>query len=99
MVYIYDFDDGEFEYEPEYKEIEDAIIEILVSECKNKTSGARKMAEYVVYNLDVLDALEEQYQDYLLYCFENKAYRQYKEQVEFQKDKDDWFGTKRDILG
>ena len=31
--------------------------------------------------------------------FEDKAYRQYKEDVEFQKDEDDWFGTKRDILG
>ena len=75
-----DFFGGDFfEYEVDYDEIKKALVKILCNGSKslNRTlyneDGNYQMAMYVVYELDVLDALIEYYEKKLKDYFEDEA--------------------------
>lgn len=104
MKIIYYFNDDEFLYEPAYEDIEDAIVNFMIKDCESVVTnfdkvGAEQMAKFVVYGLDLSDEITEQYEDYLRDYFEDEAREHYKDEIAYEKDKADWFGTKRDILG
>ena len=99
MRYVYSFGDDEFEFEPEYKDVKEALIEAIIEESGETSEGAKKMAEYVVENLDIVDVLEEEFEDYLHDYFEDEAREEYRDEIAYEKDEADWFGTKSNILG
>ena len=104
MKIKYYFNDDEFLYEPAYEDVENAIVNFMIEDCENVFTncdkvGAEQMAKFVVYRLDLFDELVEQYEELLAEYFEDEALEHYKDEIAYEKDKDDWFGTKRDILG
>ena len=68
-----------FEYEVDYDEIQKALVKIICQESKQKhkglydETGNYQMAMHIVYDIDVLDALVEYYEDDLKDYFEDEA--------------------------
>ena len=110
MIIKYEFDDESYyEFEPEYKELQKALVNILMDNCKytnGKTfseDGAYQMAMYMVYYVDVFDELCECFEDDLYDYFYDKAKEEYieaRDQAEYDRiDEETWFSTKSDMLG
>ena len=86
MIFNYEFGGEDnfwggdrYEYEVDYDEIRKALVKILCDGSRDKhrklysEDGNYQMAMYVVYELDVIDALTEYYEDDLKDYFEDKA--------------------------
>lgn len=86
MVFRYEFGGEDnfwggdvYEYEVEPGEIKKALVKILcngskrLNSCLYSEDGNYQMAMYVVYELDVLDALVEYYEEDLKEYFEDDA--------------------------
>lgn len=105
MILTYEFNEEEFDYEVDFKELQKALVEILCDhvKCLHKTlynkDGAYQMAMYIVHELDLTDELQEQLKDKLYEYFYDDAYDAYKDCIAYEKELDSWFGTKNDVLG
>lgn len=107
MIFEYEFGDGdEFEYEISFKEEREALVKILcqgLKDCVGKAlyseDGAEQMANYVVYQLDFIDELEEYFEDELKDYFYDEAEREYWDMIEGGNPENDWYGTKSNVLG
>lgn len=104
MEINYEFDTP-FTYEVNYRELDDALVGILCENVKHKhgslyyEDGAYQMAVYVVKELDtVKDSLVEYFEEELKQEFEDRAYRQYQDRIENDKEEESWYGTKGNFL-
>lgn len=104
MTIHYDFG-CDYEYEVDYKELRQALVKILCDNAKDihqglfEEGGAFQMANYVVYELDIVDELCENLKEALTDYFYSKAERQYEERCENDTEEDDWYGTMSDVRG
>ncbi len=99
--FIYNFNDADFEFEPSLQDEEKAIKKLLAKEAGVDLSNeqARKVIDCVVDSLDMLDKLEEYFYLDLHEEFENKALQEFKAGRMSKSDRDDWYGTKRNVIG
>ena len=88
MIINYVFGDGDdFEYEVDFDKEREALVGLLCQDAKDclgklySEEGAYQMANYVVYQIDVLDALEEYYEDRFEEYFYNEAEEEYRESL------------------
>lgn len=94
-----------YEYEVDYQELKEAVVEILCRNVKYKQKslynedGAYQMAMYLVNDLACLDSLCENLEDELHEYFYDKAEKDYEESIIEAKEIDSWYGTKNDVIG
>lgn len=104
-TYFYEFEDNEdFEFEPNREEVENAIQDILLSEAnvnvnRYQNQDCSKLLDYIVYKMDLLERFEEELEEELHQYFEEKAKEQYEVSILEQQDKDDWYGTRTNVIG
>ena len=106
MTLKYDFGgDMPYEYDVEYKELRKALVELLcektnyVNGTMFEPTGAYQTAMYVVYEMDIVDAIANNFEDDLYEYFRDKAFDQYESDKETEIEEDCWYGTKNDVLG
>ena len=93
MEFSYQFGDGDYLYEPEFDDEDEAIKSVLGYMDKEV------LIDLLVNKLDVredlLDILESDIRDEL----EDNAYQAWKQEKAEDKEKKDWYGTKRNVIG
>lgn len=105
MTLRYDFNGDDFEYDADWEDIKEELIDMLTDGLRDKEGslfsydGAYQMAVYIIRDLDFADAFFEAFEEEIKEAFEDKAYESYKEACEEEREKEDWYGTKANILG
>lgn len=105
MKIEYDFGSYGFDYEVDYKELNNALIKILCDETKSvqgslySEDGAYQMALYVVKHLDLIDSLCKNLEEELKKYFYSDALRKYEEMEDEERELDDWYGTINNVRG
>lgn len=83
---VYNFNDENFEYEEDFFECKDKLIDLLVDFVKNnkditgniETEIVRLTCKCLIEDTDIMDKLEEQFVDELKEAFKDDAYLEYK---------------------
>lgn len=81
MILIYDFGNGDYEFEPSYEETRDALKEILSNMSKEELIQA-------ILDNECEDYFEEDLWNY----FENVARGDYEENLDYQRDPYKYYG-------
>ncbi len=96
----YEFNDESFEFEASREKIEQALKKIIVCEAEVEESAeVLKVLNYIVSDIDIVDSLEEYFEDQLYDYFTEDAKKAYYEKLQYKRDQDDWFGTKNNVIG
>lgn len=100
MVLYYDFGNGDYEFEPSYNEIQDALKEILTDMSEKELLEVLDDKQYenctkeelIEIVLDTADA--DCFRDELWEYFESIARGDYEENLEWQRDKYSYYGLR-----
>ena len=87
-VWNYDGDYGDrYRYEIDYKLVKEKLVEYILVETKSKAGkdfeeiGALQCANTMVYELDLIDDLVENYKDWFLEEFQQEAQESYNDSL------------------
>lgn len=87
MILRYKFEDNIYEYEID----DDEVVEQFMREF-----GTSKVASKdIIDEFDLWDELQERYEYDLTVAYEDEAFEQYKEDIKYDKDPEDFYGVSR----
>lgn len=103
MILLYNFEFEDFEYEVDNVELQEAIVNIVLTRnnARTTTTNESKLLLMlvneldIIYNNQILDELEEEIKEY----FYEDAFLRYQQENADSEDAETWYGTKNDIVG
>lgn len=103
MVILYEFENGNLEYEIDTQELQEAIVNIVLTRNNSRTTteNESKLLLMLVNELDIIwnDKIMEDLEDELHDYFYEDAYIRYQQECADSQDAETWYGTKNDIVG
>ena len=90
-TFSYEFDGVDFEYDVDYGE----IYEVLIDKFMKDYGISYVAAKDIIDDYSLWEALEETHEDYLLELFEDDARNQYEDSREYEKDPYSYYGVSR----
>ena len=102
MKFVYYFNGNDFDYEIDDNQIKDFLIDKMLEEGKmERNKDNVEMARFMInrFNLYEDEQILEDYKDEMEDYFEYEARELYEDCVNYEDDKNDWFGTKSDVVG
>lgn len=102
MKFVYYFNGNDFDYEIDDNQIKDFLIDKMLEEGKmERNKDNVEMARFMInrFNLYEDEQILEDYKDEMEDYFEYEARELYEDSVNYEDDKNDWFGTKSDVVG
>ena len=88
---VYEFDGVDFEYDVDYGEIYEVLIDKFMKDYGVNYVGAKG----IIDDYSLWETLEEEHEDYLLEVFEDDARKSFEDSREYEKDPYSYYGVSR----